>query len=104
MKLKTCPTCGATNYVDEEWFEMIDEAGFTPNPKPLIAYERAMRYGVQVWEDTEMDHLRHVRCLCLNCTRTELCKIATEGLALCKRYSIAYMVTRCPHFDKEELL
>ncbi|MCR4322864.1 MAG: hypothetical protein NUV61_02140 [Candidatus Azambacteria bacterium] len=60
------------------------------------------KYGVQVLQHPEMDDLRRTQCLCLNCAEMQDCAIAAAGFELCKKYNIAYAVTRCPYFDMKQ--
>jgi len=61
-------------------------------------------YGVQVYQHPEMDELRRIQCLCLNCSFMYHCKIAQKGYKLCKEYNVAYAMTRCPNWRKKELI
>lgn len=56
------------------------------------------KYGVKVWANEYTESLRRTECLCFNCELLDRCIIAAQGLALCKTYNIAFMVTRCPVF------
>lgn len=69
--------------------------------EPVIDQEKG------IYKNPEMDNLRKKFCLCFNCEKckpnhTDHCKIAAEGYALCKKYNIAFMVTRCKNFKKRK--
>jgi len=63
--------------------------------------EKVERYGIEVWQHTEMDELRLTQCLCTNCNNIGTCNIVLQGLRFCVDYSIAFAVTRCPNFWKK---
>ncbi len=63
--------------------------------------EQVEKYGALVYTHPEMDELRRKQCLCLNCTKTADCEIAHAGYELCKKYNVAYAMTRCPEFVKK---
>lgn len=60
-----------------------------------------VKYGVRVKVDPETEALRPTHCLCLRCARLVRCAAAHDGLHICRRYHIAYMVTRCPDFERD---
>jgi hypothetical protein len=64
--------------------------------------EKVEKYGQEVFQHTEMDELRKTQCLCLNCIGMEFCETAHGGYDLCKKYNIAFAVTRCPKFKEAQ--
>jgi len=66
-----------------------------------FAVSKIEKYGVLVFQHPEMDELRRSQCLCLNCQKMDNCEIAHAGFELCKKFNIAYAVTRCPIFEKK---
>lgn len=59
------------------------------------------KYGVTVKVDPEMEALRGTRCLCLRCALLIRCEAAHDFLHLCQRHHVAFMMTRCPHFEQD---
>jgi len=59
---------------------------------------RAIKYGVKVWMNKDMDDLRKTECLCLHCDHMGRCSTATRGYHLCKDDNISFLVTRCPRW------
>ena len=62
----------------------------------LTAPVRAHKYGFDVWENPTLEAIRRDECLCLHCESLGDCQAAKEGLALCRKYNLAFIVTRCP--------
>ena len=60
------------------------------------------KYGQSVVVNVLMEALRRDECLCLNCTKLGICGIAKEGFDLCKKYNVAFAMTRCPIFEPKE--
>jgi len=63
--------------------------------------QKVERYGVMVWEHTEMDKLRKEHCLCLDCRVIKTCDIAKTFFKLCQTYNVAFAMTRCPAHDSK---
>ena len=61
------------------------------------------KYGTTVWANEDMELIRKNECLCLHCGSLGSCDIAREGYHMCKKYNVAFMMTRCP-FWKPDLL
>ena len=67
--------------------------------------KKATKYNTEVTIHTEMDTLRKDQCLCFNCKLlgpSGGCKIAEDGFELCVKHNIAFAVTSCPDFQKQE--
>ena len=64
--------------------------------------EQVEKYNVLVWQHPEMDVLRKTQCLCLNCKIMKTCKIAKSGYRLCRKYNVAFAMTRCPVFKRQD--
>lgn len=68
-------------------------------------------HPAQIWANTEMDELRRIECLCINCGRKEdeptysSCPAAKELYNVSVKHSMAMDITRCGATDKDgELL
>lgn len=62
--------------------------------------QKVVRYGQEVWEDSEADAIRKVTCLCLRCANIrpgapQYCPIAQDFYNICRENGVALMVTRC---------
>jgi hypothetical protein len=64
----------------------------------MIRYEE--HYGKKVWTNVEMDTLRKVQCLCLQCGKMDECPVAAALYSLCQEQDLALMVTRCPTWER----
>jgi len=67
-----------------------------------FAVMKVVKYGTKVYQHPEMDELRHTQP-CLNCTAMYDCDIVKACFELCKKYNVAYAMTRCPHFVEKEI-
>lgn len=58
-------------------------------------YILVTKYDTAGIQNDETDVLRKEFCLCLNCKNMVICPAAKAGFELCKKYGLAFMVTRC---------
>ena len=64
--------------------------------------EKVIKYGVEVYQNTEMDNLRKDNCMCFNCETLPDCSRAKKLYEICKEENMAMMITRCGNWPEKK--